>query len=314
MQVFNTLAPVFLIIALGALLRWRGFISADGSRTMNQMCYWVGLPCLLFVKIGLATPSAGAALTTINICLVVTAIMCVVGLVAGLAMRMRPAQVATMVHVVLRGNQAYVGLPIVIFGFAGTGHEAEAEAVAALTLGPLILAYNFITIVGHLLATHGRGVTMMRRLVVKVLTNPLILSCALGLLWNTFTLATGVELPTFGLRSLNLLGSFTLPVALLCVGCGLADTQDLRKLVPSAWAGALKTCLSLLLAVFMARLLGAGPVEAGVALVMMATPTAVASYVMVEELEGDTDLAAGAIVMSTLISLISLSVAVSLIG
>jgi malonate transporter len=148
----------------------------------------------------------------------------------------------------------------------------------------------------------------------RLVSNPLVLSCVLGLVWNHIAVGTGAALPVALLRALKLLGSFALPVALLCVGCGLADTRNVRALAPSAVAAAMKTGLSGLVAFYVARWMGAGPLETGVSLVLMATPTAIASYVLVEELEGDVDLASGTIVLSTLFSLISLSVVVGMIA
>ncbi len=50
MEVFNTILPVFVIIALGALLRRFGFISADFARGLTRLVYWVALPAFLFYK------------------------------------------------------------------------------------------------------------------------------------------------------------------------------------------------------------------------------------------------------------------------
>ena len=54
MYVINTLAPVFLVIALGALLRRSGLLSADLVGGITRLAYWVGLPALLFYKIATA--------------------------------------------------------------------------------------------------------------------------------------------------------------------------------------------------------------------------------------------------------------------
>ena len=44
MHVLNTLAPVFLIIALGATLRKTGFLNDTFIAGMNRFAYFVGLP------------------------------------------------------------------------------------------------------------------------------------------------------------------------------------------------------------------------------------------------------------------------------
>ena len=44
----------------------------------------------------------------------------------------------------------------------------------------------------------------------------------------------------------------------------------------------------------------------------MAAPTAIASFILAEELDGDTDIAAGTITLSTLLSLLTLPLALAL--
>jgi len=149
MQTLNILAPVFLIVLFGAMLRRVGFLGGDAPRVLSRYCYWIGLPPLLFLKIGLAEADMDAALTTLAICTGVTLILAAVGLACGFALRLPPTRAVTLMHVAMRGNLAYVGLPVVIFAFAGHARGAEAESIAALTLGPLIILYNIIPSIGH---------------------------------------------------------------------------------------------------------------------------------------------------------------------
>ena len=51
-----------------------------------------------------------------------------------------------------------------------------------------------------------------------------------------------------------------------------------------------------------------GPAETLVALIMLSTPTAVAAYVLADQLDCDADLTAGVIACSTTFSFISFSV------
>ena len=48
MQILNTLAPVFLLIAAGAGLQAGKFVSANFLKEANRVTYWLGLPALLF--------------------------------------------------------------------------------------------------------------------------------------------------------------------------------------------------------------------------------------------------------------------------
>jgi predicted permease len=312
MHTLSILAPVFLLILLGAVLRRGGFLAGEAPRVLSRYCYWIALPPLLFLKIGLAEADMGSALSTLTICAAVTLSLAVVGLVVALAIRLPPTRAVTMMHVTMRGNLAYVGLPIVIFAFSAHPQGQSAEAIAALVIGPLVILYNLIPSIAHVIAAHSGGKGLKRRLLLKLSTNPLILACLAGLVWNRLVAANGTELPLILLRTLELLGGPALPLALLCVGCGLADTRSLQAAIPSSIAACMKNLLSILLTILFARLLNAGPIETAVALILMAAPTAVASFILVEELNGDPNIAASTITLSTLLSLLTLPLALSL--
>ena len=128
MHTFSILAPVFLVILLGAILRRAGFLGGEAPRVLSRYCYWIALPPLLFLKIGLAEADLGAALSTLTICVSVTLGLAAIGLAVAFAIRLPPTRAVTMMHVTMRGNLAYVGLPVVIFAFSGHPRGSEAEA------------------------------------------------------------------------------------------------------------------------------------------------------------------------------------------
>jgi predicted permease len=312
MHIFNILAPVFLIILIGAILRRGGFLGGEAPRVLSRYCYWIGLPPLLFIKIGLAQADLSAALTTLTICVAVTLALAALALAIGFALRLPATRAVTLMHVAMRGNLVYIGLPVTIFAFAGHAQGGEAESIAALTIGPLVIVYNVIPSIAHVLAAHSGGRGLARKLLLKLITNPLIIACVMGLLWNQLADANGVTIPLILHRTFSLLGGPALPIALLCVGCGLADTRSIHAILPSSIAALMKNLLGILLAILIARALNAGPIETSVALILMAAPTAIASFILAEELDGDTNIAAGTITLSTLLSLLTLPLALAL--
>jgi predicted permease len=312
-HVLNTLGPVFLVIVLGALLRRYRFLDDNATRVINAACYWIGLPCLLALKIGTATVVKGAATSTIVVVLGGTVVLALIAGVVGLLLRLKPRALATFIHVVFRGNLAYVGLPIVCFAFAGTAYEGRAESVAAITLGVAVAVYNVMAVMIHLMSTHRVSFMAVKQMTRKLLCNPLLLSCLVGLVWNRWAYAQGVPLPVFVERSLVLLGQFALPMALLCVGCALATTPVRGVALGALLSACLKTVAGPLVALGIARLAGVGVMETGVACILLGAPSAVASYVLTEQLDGEPSLAAGAIVMSTLLSAVTLSIIIACI-
>ena len=91
-----------------------------------------------------------------------------------------------------------------------------------------------------------------------------------------------------------------------------AETRLLGRVGDDAFGGRLRQEL----AAAGVRTDALGTVEgspSGVALILLACPTAVASYVLADQLDGDAALSAGAIVASTLLSVVSLGVVVALV-
>jgi predicted permease len=314
MHIVNTLAPIFIIVALGALLTRFNFIDAAARRVINACCYWIGLPCLLALKIGTADAVGSSAGVTITIVICGTVVLMLAGGAAGLLLRLDARSLATFVHVTFRGNLAYIGLPVICFAFAGTEFADKAEPVAAITLGIMVIIYNVVAVIIHLLSTHAMTPAAIKKVMLKLFTNPLLISCAAGFIWNRFFHANNIAVPLVIERTMVLLGQFALPMALLCVGSALASTKIRASVSGAGFSAILKTVAGPAIAFGAARLLGADPMETGIAAILLGAPTAIASYVLTEQLDGNAPLAATAIVVSTLVSAATFSIVILLIG
>ncbi len=100
------------------------------------------------------------------------------------------------------------------------------------------------------------------------------------------------------------------PLALICIGGALAVTPLRGNQRNATLAALLKTAGQPLLGWLVARWLGLAPAETQIGLIILATPTAAATYTMVTQLGGDEALAAGSVVLSTLFSAATLAVIV----
>ena len=122
----------------------------------------------------------------------------------------------------------------------------------------------------------------------------------------------GVTLPTPIDRTLEVLGDAAVPIALLCIGGSLTTTRFAGTRSWIAWAAAFKVAISPRVAGTLVRLAGLGALEMRIALVFASTSTAAAAYVMARQMDGDEALASGSIALSTVLSAISLAVALYL--
>ena len=314
MYILNVLAPVFLVIALGAALGRARFISDDVLGGMNRLAYWVGLPCLLLHKIAAASFAEAGSFDTFWLVLIGMLASLAVGGAVAWAVRMRRAQVGAFLQAAFRGNLAFVGLAVVLSAFsalqgAGPDTLGRAERAVVLTLGPIVPVYNVAAVLVLLACSHKLGARTVRTMSLQVATNPLLIASAAGLAVSL----SGWSFPGAVQRTLETVGQLALPLALLCVGGKIASAKLGGRAGLPLLAAVIKVTVGPVVGFFAARWIGVGPVETSAALILLACPTAVASYVLSEQLGGDSALSAGAVVVSTVLSVISLAVVVALI-
>ncbi len=311
MHIINTISPVFLLIALGLFLRLAGFISEEFARSLNRLAYWVGLPCLLFYKVASAEHDFASAGKTFLVVFSATIVSVIAAYLAALVMRVPVASWGTLVQGAHRGNLAYIGLAVVIYSLSDTSSPdaASTEAIAILVIAMIVPVFNVISVSTLLFSKHALDSQIIARIIRGIITNPLIIACICGLLYS-FAFDS---LPLAFARSLNALGKMSLPVALLAIGASLAGKKIVcENFKPAMTASIIKTFFAPLIGYLAGLSIGLAPGEMLVAMILLASPTAVASYVMTQEIGGNSALSARIVIISTILSAASLALAVGL--
>jgi predicted permease len=301
--IFNTLAPVFLVIALGAALQRVGFISSTFLKEANRLIYWVGLPALLFVQLAGTPPSIHAAAPLLT---VLSGTVVVIGLAYATAYFLRlpgPVQ-GTFVQGSFRGNLAFAGLPIV-FSLPDTplAGGLTVRSTAVIVVAPAMVLYNLMGVGVLLLSQHSWGPAMFKPLLRQLVTTPPLLATLAGLGFA----AAGLHLPSAVARALGGLGEMALPLGLLAVGGSLMALKPGHDWRASGLAVLIKTVLSPAIGWAIGRWWGLEPAALQVVMILMACPTAIVSYTMVLELKGDEAMASSVIVGTVCGSLVTLA-------
>lgn len=305
LTIANTLGPVFLVIALGWVLRYWQFLTPQALQDINRLTYWVGLPSLLFYKIAGASLVVGEAGGLFLVTIGATAIGIIVGIILARWLGIPGPSRGTFVQAVFRGNLAFIGLPVVIYAFSSPGQSiASAEATALLAFGPLVVLYNVVSVLALLLSRHRLDIQILRRMGGGLISNPLLIACLAGVIFSVLAW----PLPRLIERSLVAIGQMALPLALICIGGSLVTARVRGNLVWSGAAALTKVAVIPLIGYALARWVGLSPDSTRIALILLACPTAAASYVLVRQLGGDESLASGSILLSTLLAALSLAV------
>ena len=298
----DTLAPLVLIIILGAALARIRFLGPVFIADLNKLAFWIALPALLFTSANRAAapilksgaywqPSPRRVLIAL------------VALGVGIALRMPGRGVGTLMQSAFRGNLAYIGIPLLAYSFS-ENPIASAVIVMILTMA----VYNILAVVVLQAGSHSTKRADWKKLALSIATNPLLVAGLLGLIVPV----VGLALPSFVQRALESLGAAAVPIALMCIGGSLATTPLRGRRLWIVTAALLKVVVLPVLVFFLARLARLGPAELRIALVLSSCPTAAAAFVMARQMGGDESLASGSIALSTLLSSISLAMSLSL--
>lgn len=300
-DIINIVLPVFSVIALGWLLRRIGLIDSTFLKQTNRLVYYVCLPLLLFYKIGSADFFAN-----FNGRLIVGSIIAItVTFIASYGysvFRDYPNNArGVFSQGAFRGNLAYMGLAITLNAYGETGLTK-----AGILMGFLVPFLNLYAIFALLWPHRGdgeqRGASFWLR---QIILNPLIIASFLGITWSFLDLPT----PLVFERSLKIATGMTLPLALLAIGGGFSVERLRGDLVKAALASAIKIIWLPILAAALLVSMGVEGMDLGIGVLIAGTPAATANYIMADQLKGDAELAGTIVMLSTLLSAVTYTVA-----
>jgi predicted permease len=311
--ILGSLLPLTLVVALGAGLLKIGLYDDTVRRSLDLLVYWVCLPAMIVHSL-LDAPAGGLAETGRMV--LAMAIATLGGsLIAGLvvfAFRMSRSEAGVFAQSAMRGNLAYVGIPVI--ALAVNGH-AGTVAKAAIVLAPTMFLFNVLGVLMLVTAARvGRaGMSLgstLRIILRSLVTNPLLIASGVGL----GLMAMRIRLGDIPMATLDLVAQPSATLALLSLGGAMVVHPVHGKLGLAIGGAVLKCACVPAIAYGCCMLLGIHGVDRTIVLVFAATPTAVASYVLATQLGGDEPLAAAGIVVSTILSAGSLAAALYLGG
>lgn len=300
------LAPIILLVALGVALGRLRFLGPGFAADLNKLVFWVALPALLFRSVARAAHPGPQTFALLGLLIAATCVAAIAGWAAAWLMRLPGESHGTLSQSAFRGNLAYIGIPVLAYAFEGVpaGHGAFGTAVIVMAF--LMAFFNILAVV---VLSIGRDAERpVYTALVSIFSNPLLLA---GMAGVPFAI-TGVTLPLFLDRTLESLGGAAVPVALLCIGGSLAHARLGERLGAIVVAASLKTFFLPAVVYFSAPAFGLSGFDFRIAMVLSACPTAAAAFVMAGQMKGDTPLASGSIVLSTLFAGISIPLALFL--
>jgi hypothetical protein len=289
---------------LGSLLRKAGLTEETYLKTSDKLVYYVFFPIMLFWKIGgsaqqetVAWSFLLAALLTLGLMFIISTAVIAFGPVTSF-------EAGSFSQSCYRFN-TYIGVAVVLHSLGEQGIALFGILIAIAI--PLVNVFAVSTLIWF----SGDGSALRNRSLIvakAVVANPLIIGCLLGLIYGRMF----SSFPVFIDNSLQLISIITLPLALVSIGGSLSFTGIQKHVRLSLLATLLKLLVLPVSGYIMFRLFQVSGTSFKVGMIFFCLPASTAIYVLSSQLKSDTELASSAILVSTLLSFISLSVALLL--
>ena len=292
----NVILPVFAIVAVGYLLQRRAQFEL---RPLADSSLYLFTPALVFSSLlrhELVVAQLGKFLLFM---LLYTAVMTVVAVGISRGCRLDGQDSRAMVLTTAMMNIGNFGLPLVLFAY---GPEALSLSVLAFVI------FNFALSSYAIVVAQGEaGVLEATGNMLKI---PLIHATLLAFLVK----ALGWTLPEFVMRPVELLGQAAVPVMLSLLGMQLARVNAISGWGFCLVATGLRLLLAPLVGVALVVLLGIDGLARKVLILQTSTPSAVLTLLYAVRYNTRPDLVSGTILLSTLLSAVSLTVILYLLG
>ena len=291
--------PVFAVMALGFLLRRRGFLTEGFCKSGNKLVFRLCLPAMLLRQIAAMRAEHLLDLRFLVYATGVSLLSALVFWVLARLLLKDRTMTGAFVQGSFRGNTALLGT-VLLQSICGSQAYAPLIILAAVPL------YNVLSVVILSLEAGGGGKLDRARLLGAlkgVAKNPILWGILLGLPFAFF----GLPMPAAGDKALSMLGNLASPLSLLIIGADFRWDAALRKKGPTLGAAFLKLILLPALVVLPGAALGFRQDALVALLVLAGTPSAVSSYIMAENMGNDGTLACGIVAVTTLFSAVTVT-------
>ena len=287
--------PMFIIIFLGVLIRKAGIIGREEARKFNRVVFMCCFGPLMFTNLYGKESSEAINPKLIIFTLVIFFLLYALTVLVVLKVEKDPRSRGAMIQAIYRSNFIIMGLPVVqnVFG------KGEL-AVTAVMIAIVVPIYNVLAVIT--LEIFRGGKPDLKETLINLVKNPIIIGAVFGLI----AVLTGITLPKAVMSPIDMLADAATPFALLLLGVQFDfDTvsQEKRDLL---------VCLIGRLVVFPAvgliggALMGFRGVTLLTLVAMFASPSAITSFTMAQQMDSDYELAGNCVIFSSMLSCITM--------
>lgn len=291
----NAVLPMCLVMALGYGTRRLGWLRREEISTINKIAFRIFLPCLLYYNIYCSDLSG--SFDPLLMAYAVGGVLLTFGLALGytLLTEKLPERRGVLIQGMFRSNYVIMGIPV-----ATALLGADQLGTVSILIAVIVPLFNMLAIV--VLEVFRGQKPKPLHILGQIAKNPLVIGSVLGIL----TLVAGIRLPHILEQTIQSVSAIASPLQLFLLGAffqfsGLKTYR--RELVTVSIA---KLIVSPGLFLGLGALLGFRGVAFVSLIGIFASPTAVNSFTMAQQMGGDAELAGDIVVTTSAASILTL--------
>ncbi len=305
----NAVAPIIIIVALGYILKRIGIIPVGLAKPLNKIVFRVLLPVMLFYNVYKINNIGSIDFGYLVFVAVSVAALFLIALPLSFVLTKEQSRRAVLIQVVFRSNYALIGIPLAISLFGN-----EGAAIATILSAVSIPVFNICAVVALSLFDPSGKKPSVIKVLRGIVTNPLIIGIALGLLTVGIraifdSAAIDFRLSDIGAftKVMDYLSGAATPVALLALGAQFefsAVSSMKREIISGTLLRvAIVPTVVLSIALLFKSFTGA---HFAAFVGLYCTPLAVSTVPMTQEMGSDSELAGQLVIWTTLFSALSI--------
>lgn len=292
----NATMPVFLTIFIGYILKCIKMTNESFVAVADKFNFKVTLPAMLFLDLASTDIRSNFDLRYVMFCAAVTTVM-FFGIWLGARLFIKDRSIiGSFVQSSYRSSAAVLGVAF-IMNIYGTSGMAPIMIIGCVPL------YNIYAVIVLTVEGGGGGNGAIKRSIISIAKNPIILGIAAGVAASLINL----HLPVIIDKTLNNLAVMASPLALIAIGAGFEGKRAIAKLKPTMVSAFIKTMALPGIFLPVAVCLGFRDQELVALIIMLGSPTTPSSYIMAKNMNNDGVLSSSVIVTTTLLSSLTLT-------
>ena len=295
----NAIAPIFLIITTGYLLFRTRIVDESVWSAIEHICFYLLFPFLIIRTLSRANLGSVPVIDFMAVIVVAILGMSALLILIQAFIWKRYPQSGPSFSSIFQGATRFHGF--VAIAVIGPLYGDDGVTLAALALAIMVPLLNVISVV--VLSVYGHSDTRPQVIAVakNIVTNPLIIACIVGLLFNW------LGLPDILYETIGIIGAGGLGLALLAVGAGMNFGQAAQhKMLLTV--GVLTRLIGMpAIVIAMSWLVGLDGTARTVAIIAGAVPTAASAYVMARKMGGNAELMSSIVTFQVIVAFFTLT-------